>query len=174
MVGCSNAFAEPIQIINGVATMTLRRKLATGTVKVKVTLPKGWRQSDTKTDDALFVSATSTYDRPSITLNVQIDNLEEKEVPPRLKKAIAEDKKTVGGGGKIKVLKLKDRPDGGLISREINATKERDVHYVETVCLVRKPGQKFIVQLVGFAGVKEAALVAEFEAACKTVQIVEP
>ena len=162
-------------ITDGTATMTLLRNLVDGSPPVKVTmkLPAGWKQSATRDDHAvIFVPEDGKYDRPSITMNVQMDNLDAAKVTKEVAAAIADKQKRVVGGGKIKVLASDDR----RVTRHIDATKERSIDYVETICFVAKPGQTFVVQMLGFVekGKDDEALVKAFEAACPTVTIVEP
>jgi hypothetical protein len=165
-------------ITDGTATMTLVRNLVDGSPPVKVTmkLPAGWKQSETRRDhEVIFIPEGGKYDRPSITMKVQLDNLD----PAKLTREVAEEiteKAAVVGLGKIKVLATHDRPDGKLITRHVDATKERDINYVETICFVTKPGQNFVVQMLGFVdkGKDDVALVKAFEEACPTVTIVEP
>ena len=167
-------------ITDGVAAMSLPRNLddtSPPPVKVTIKLPAGWKQSTTRNEhEVIFIPADGKYDRPSISVNVQMDNLAPAKVTREVSDAIADRKVRVAGGGNLKVLATRDRPDGKLITRHIDATKERRINYVETICFVAKPGQKFVVQMLGFVekGKDDETLVKLFEEACPTVTIVEP
>lgn len=166
-------------ITDGTATMTLVRNLVDGSPPVKVTmkLPTGWKKSATERDhDVIFVPEGSTSDRPSITLNVQMDNLDSTKLMPAVVKAIMDNKKQVVGGGKIVTFETAGRRDGRILTRHVDATAERSVNYVETLCYVTKPGQPFVVQMLGFVekGKDDEALAKAFQDACLTVTIVAP
>jgi hypothetical protein len=173
----ATALAAPsLEVKDGVATIQIPRKLVEGSPAVTVTLalPAGWKQSENKPDDMVLVPETAKYDRPAMTVNVQMDNLDPKTVAKRIDEKIRELGKVVVGGGRIKLLGTKKRPDGAWLSRSIDAKKERDIQYVETTCLVARPGQPFVVQVLGFAETKDAALVPLFEKTCASVQVVGP
>jgi len=166
-------------ITDGTATMTLLRNLVDGSPPVKVTmkLPAGWKQSATRDDHAvIFVPEGGRYDRPSITMNVQMDNLDSTKLMPAVVKAITDKKTQVVGGGKVVTSESAGRPAGRILTRQVDATKERDINYVETICYVTKPGQPFVVQMLGFVdkGKDDEALAKTFHDTCLTVTIVEP
>jgi len=178
LVASSTALAAPsLDVKDGVATVGVPRNYVEGapTVQLTMEMPAGWKRwEETSTSGVMLVPETAKYGRPSITVNVQLDNLDPAKAAEDTAKKLKELKKIVVGGGKIKVLKAGKRPDGGWLSRAIDAKKERDIQHVETTCLVSRPGQPFVVQMLGFGETKDAGLVPMFEKLCGTIQIVSP
>ncbi len=159
---------------DGTAKMKLRRQLVDGTplVSVVAKLPVGWEKRKSFFEgEHKFVPRTRVYDRPSITFNVQMDNLDPDTVKKQIDEKVKELHTVVVGLGKIKVLSVAELPNGKRITRRVDAQKERSIVYVETTCLVFVPGQRYVVQMQGFAEDKDANLVPEFEKVCESVSL---
>jgi hypothetical protein len=172
----SSALAAPLVVKDGVATATLRRTYVKGEPSITVTfeLPAGWRETKPTFDGGVtIVPADAKYDRPQLRLNVQIDNTEPSQIDKAIADKLEAEKTKVVGGGTAKRLRKKARPDGAYQTLAIDAKKQRSIVYTETSCYVGKPGQPYVVALVGFteqAGAK--ALVPLFEKTCLSLKIV--
>lgn len=140
-------------------------------LKVSMTLPDGWIQGKPQDNGFIFTPADAKYERPNIRV-VKIGGVD--PAPKDIAKAFAEANKKVIGGGKLKVLDSGDLPDGKFLSIRVDAKKERDIVYVETICWIGKPDSKWTVRMNGFAEIKDEGLVKPFEEVCRSMQLVAP
>ncbi len=140
-------------------------------LKVSMTLPDGWIQGKPQDSGFIFTPADAKYERPSIRV-VTIGGVD--PAPKDIAEAFADAKKTVVGGGKLKVLSSGDRPDGKFLSIRVDAKKERDIVYVETICWIGKADSKWTVRMNGFGEIKDEGLVKPFEEVCRSMQLVAP
>jgi hypothetical protein len=137
-------------------------------LKVSMTLPEGWILGEPKSNGFIFTPADAKYERPSIRV-VTIGGVD--PAPQDIAEAFAEAKKTVIGGGKLEVLSSGDRPDGKFLSIRVDAKKQRDIVYVETICWLGKADSKWTVRMNGFAEIKDQGLVKLFEEVCRSMQL---
>jgi hypothetical protein len=158
---------------DGTATIKLQRTMAEGAqfAKLTVKLPTGWKR-DATTSDARFVLPSKEHQESSISLDVAIDNRDPKEVADAVKAMLSEDMTRFGGGklvglrSKPHTVELGPKAHGYVASYEIDATAERNIHYVQTTCYAYTDGASYAVRIVGFADVKEDQLVTPFETLC--------
>jgi hypothetical protein len=149
--------------------------LATGSF----TLPADWKFAGNSFESLEFEPAWAKYGRPSFSIAVRNDNLDPGEVAGQAKAEANAFKGKIAGGGKLvktitdtKELALGAHLHGYLSSYEIDATAERHVHYVETLCSVWADGQKFFVTLQSSAEMADAKIVPDVEKACSTLALV--
>lgn len=164
-------------VAKGVAQVKVPRKLADGAVALSIKLPPDWKLHDTSMGTATFVPASAKYDRPSLEVDVPIDNVHDKLAEFIATQLPSKDKPVAGGGKLVKLITDKKKLDlagkvHALVSTvEVDATEARHVHYVETTCFVWRDDQPFAVLVRGFAEMPDAKLGAEFEKACGTVTL---
>ena len=140
-------------------------------LKVSMTLPDGWIQGKPQDNGFIFTPVDAKYERPSIRV-VTIGGVD--PAPKDIAEGFAEAKKKVVGGGKLEVLRSGDRPDGKFLSIRVDAKKERDIVYVETICWIGEADSKWTVRMNGFGEIKDEGLVKPFEDVCRSMQFVAP
>jgi hypothetical protein len=160
---------------DGTATLKLPRNLVDGqpTVTVVFKLPAGWVRDSKSPEYAQFVPKGARWGRPSIEVNVQMDNLEPAETAERAKKASEDFKATVPGGDMVSVLTdarvLADN-HAHLVSIERDS-KAAQLHSVQTACFLPAEGKSYVVKLSGFGEIQDKKLVPEFEKACASLRL---
>jgi len=188
----TSAFADeslrPRIASDGKTTMHIRRQYFAGTpmVDLTLTLPANWKQDTSFTppgqepslDRIMFVPAADRFAPPNLTVEIPIENQHAGEAAKSALEASTAPKRGVMGGGKVvhwyvdaRQLELGDGVHAYLTSTEIDATRERHTHYVETTCYVYRTDGAFVVRLTGYAAIKDAKLRPELENTCASVRL---
>jgi hypothetical protein len=176
LAGVAHAKNPSVKVTqDGTASLKLPRNLVDGEPMVTVSfkLPSGWVRDPKSPDDAQFVPKGARWGRPSITVNVQMDNLKPAEAAERAKQASEEFKASVPGGDKVTVLtepRVLDDNHARLVSIERDS-QAAQLHSVETGCFLHAEGQSYVIKLRGFGEIQDKKLVPEFEKACASLRL---
>ncbi|HEY5938568.1 MAG TPA: hypothetical protein VIU61_28145 [Kofleriaceae bacterium] len=162
--------AEPVP--TRTVTVTLVRDAPARPVKVTLEVPTGWKQTSLSRE-VVFHPASDKSTAPTIRVGVYLDRRDPATMDRTIEDEIARRKVDVAADDQLEVVRTRDRPDGKLLTRRIDARKTRKAVYFETICIATGPGQPFAVEVVGTAR-EDDALIATYEDACSAMTIVDP